>query len=382
MSHTTTPFGEILHLIPRHIFQKLEKRHACGRKSRKFGFKEQFTVMAFVMLAASRSLRDAVASLKAQGSRLYHWGLQKVCRSTVSDANRTRPCEFFEDLFREMCGFCAMHAPRHQFPFKNKIFSVDSTVITLAASIFKWASYRSSKNGVKIHTVLDHDGNIPAFATITEAKKHDSKFLEVLELPKGSFVIVDRAYSAPKWFFQMCQNELFFVTRLKKGMKFKLIERHEVEPATGVSSDHVIEMGKDRQKVILRKIGYYDPETSKHYVFLSNNFTLDAKTIADLYRSRWQIEVFFKEIKQFLKIKKFIGTNENAVKIQLYTALIVYLLLALQKYLSKLGLSIGQIFQLIQLNLVGSRSIEDLLIQKPDKIKNSYDNSLLEMLST
>lgn len=382
MSHTTTPFGEILHLIPRHIFQKLEKRHACGRKSRKFGFKEQFTVMAFVMLAASRSLRDAVASLKAKGSRLYHWGLQKVCRSTVSDANRTRPCEFFEDLFREMCGFCAMHAPRHQFPFKNKIFSVDSTVITLAASIFKWASYRSSKNGVKIHTVLDHDGNIPAFATITEAKKHDSKFLEVLELPKGSFVIVDRAYSAPKWFFQMCQNELFFVTRLKKGMKFKLIERHEVEPATGVSSDHVIEMGKDRQKVILRKIGYYDPETSKHYVFLSNNFTLDAKTIADLYRSRWQIEVFFKEIKQFLKIKKFIGTNENAVKIQLYTALIVYLLLALQKYLSKLGLSIGQIFQLIQLNLVGSRSIEDLLIQKPDKIKNSYDNSLLEMLST
>lgn len=381
MSHTTTPFGEILQLIPRHIFQKLEKRHACGRKSRKFGFKEQFTVMAFVMLAASRSLRDALASLRAQGSRLYHWGLQKVCRSTVSDANRTRPCEFFEDLFREMCGFCAMHAPRHQFPFKNKIFSVDSTVITLAASIFKWASYRGSKNGVKIHTVLDHDGNIPAFATITEAKKHDSKFLEVLELPKGSFVIVDRAYSAPKWFFQMCQNELFFVTRLKKDMKFKLIERQMVEPATGVTSDHVIEMGKDRQKVTLRKIGYYDPETSKHYVFLSNNFTLDAKTIADLYRSRWQIEIFFKEIKQFLKIKKFIGTNENAVKIQLYTALIVYLLLALQKYLSKLGLSIGQIFQLIQLNLVGSRSIEDLLVQKPDKIKNSYDNSLLEMLS-
>lgn len=338
--------------------------------------------MAFVMLAASRSLRDALASLKAQGSRLYHWGLQKVCRSTVSDANRTRPCEFFEDLFREMCGFCAMHAPRHQFPFKNKIFSVDSTVITLAASIFKWASYRGSKNGVKIHTVLDHDGNIPAFATITEAKKHDSKFLEVLELPKGSFVIVDRAYSAPKWFFQMCQNELFFVTRLKIGMKFKLVERQQVEPATGVTSDHVIEMGKDRQKVTLRKIGYYDPETSKHYVFLSNNFTLDAKTIADLYRARWQIEVFFKEIKQFLKIKKFVGTNENAVKIQLYTAMIVYLLLALQKFLSKLSLSIGQIFQLIQLNLVGFRSIEDLLIQKPDKIKSFYDNSLLKMLST
>ena len=381
MSHVTTPFNEILHLIPRHVFQKLERRHACGRKSRQFGFREQFTVMAFVMLAASRSLRDALASLKAQGKRLYHWGLKNVCRSTVSDANRTRPCEFFEDLFREMCAFCALHAPRHQFPFKNKIFSVDSTVITLSAAVFKWAAYRSSRNGVKIHTVLDHDGHIPAFATITEAKKHDSKFLEVLELPKGSFVIVDRAYSALKWFSQMCKNELFFVTRMKKDMKFKLIEKQAVDPDTGVTSDHVIEMGAGSQKITLRKIGYYAAETGKHYVFLSNNFALDAKTLADLYKSRWQIEIFFKEIKQFLKIKKFIGTNENAVKIQIYTALTVYLLLAMQKFLSKIGFSIGQIFQLIQLNLVGFRSIEDLLIHKPDKTKSSYDNSLLAICS-
>lgn len=380
MSHVTTPFSEILQLIPRHIFQKLEKRHACGRKSRKFGFKEQFTVMAFIMLAASRSLRDALASLRAQGSRLYHWGLHSVCRSTVSDANRTRPCGFFEDLFREMCKFCALHAPKHQFPFKNKIFSIDSTTITLAAAIFKWAAYRNSKNGIKIHTVLDHDGHIPAFALISEGKTHDSKILAALELPKGSCVIVDRAYSEPKWFYQMCKNGLFFVTRKKKDLKFKVLEKYKVEAGSGITSDQAIEAGKE--KVILRKIGYYDPETYKHYIFLTNNFMLDAKVIADLYKARWQIEIFFKEIKQFLKIKKFVGTNENAVKIQIYTALIVYLLLALQKFLSKIGISIGQLFQLIQLNLVGFRSIEDILGKKTDKTKNPYNTSLLEILSS
>ncbi len=382
MSHVSTPFSEILQLIPRHVFQKLEKRHASGRSSRKFGFKEQFSFMAFFMLAASRSMRDALASLKAQSSRLYHWGLKNLSRSTISDANRTRPYEFFEDLFKEMCLVCANRAPRHQFPFKNKIFSVDSTIITLAAAIFKWAAYRSSKNGVKIHTVLDHDGNIPAFAAITEAKRHDSKILKTLELPKGSFVVSDRAYSAVKWFVMFCQREIFFVTRLKKDMKFKLVEKSRVDASTGITSDYVIEMNNGAQKVTVRKIGYRDPETSRHYVFLTNNFCMDAKVIADLYKARWQIEVFFKEMKQFLKIKKFVGTNENAVKIQIYTALIVYLLLAMQRFLNKIGFSIGQLFQVFQLNLVGLRTIEELLHPKINKSKNSYDYSLLSFLTT
>ncbi len=377
MSHATTPFSEILQLIPRHVFQKLEKRYACGRSTRKFGFKEQFSFMAFFMLAASRSMRDALASLAAQGSRLYHWGLRKLARSTVSDANRTRSFKFFEDLFHEMCLICAKRAPNHQFPFKNKIFSLDSTVITLAASIFEWAAYRSSKNGIKIHTVLDHDGNIPAFAVVTEAKKHDSKLLNILKFPKGSFVIIDRAYSAVKWFSMFCQKELFFVTRIKKDMKFKLVERLRVDPSTGITSDHIIEMSNSKETVIVRKIGYRDQETFKHYIFLTNNFSMDSKMIADLYKSRWQIEVFFKEMKQFLKIKKFVGTNENAVKIQIYTALIIYLLLALQKFLNKIGFSIGQLFQLFQLNLVGMRTIDDILHPKNKKNKNPYDNSLL-----
>lgn len=381
MAHVSTPFSEILQLIPRHIFQKLEIRHACGRSSRKFGFKEQFTVLAFFMLAASRSMRDVLASLNAQGSRLYHWGLKKVCRSTFSDANRTRPWQFFEDLFREMCQVCMNKAPKHKFPFKNKIFSVDSTVITLTASIFSWAAYRHSKNGVKIHTVLDHDGYIPAFASITEAKMHDSKILALLKFPKGSFVIFDRAYSAVKWFAMFCQKEIFFVTRVKKDMKFKIVERYKVDTSSGVTSDNIVEMSNDSQAITVRKIGYYDQKTFKHYVFLTNNFALDAKSIADLYKERWQIEVFFKEMKQFLKIKKFVGTNENAIKIQIYTALTVYLLLALQKFLSKLEFSIGKLFQLVHLNLVNFRMINDLINPQEGKPKDPYYSSLLTMIS-
>lgn len=375
MSHRTTPFSEMLHLIPRSIFHKLENKHACGRKSRKFGFKEQFIVMAFAIFAASRSLRDAVASLGAQGSRLYHWGLGKVARSTVSDANRTRPYQFFEDLYFELVKFCISHAPKHAFSFKNKLFSIDSTVITLAASIFKWASYRTSKNGIKIHTILDHDGNIPVFINITEAKVHDSKLFDKLKLPKFSFVIFDRAYSAVKWFTKLCKEEIKFVTRIKRDMRFSIIERQDIDITTGVTSDHIIEMHNETEKITLRKIGYRDPETNKHYVFLTNDFEIDARTVADIYKSRWQIELFFKELKQFIKIKKFMGTNENAVKIQIYTAMIVYLLIALQKFLSKVSLSIGQLFQLIQLNLVTFRSIDDIIRTK--KQSNKYLDLLL-----
>ena len=364
MSHHTTPFNEMLHLIPRSIFAKLEKRHACGRKSRKFGFKEQFIFMAFFIFAASRSLRDAITSLRAQGSRLYHWGLWKIARSTVSDANRTRPYQFFEDLYMEVANFCMSHAPKHKFEFSSKLFSIDSTTITLTSSIFKWAAYRTSKNGVKIHTVLDHDGHIPSFAYITEAKAHDSKIFNKLKLPQNSFVVFDRAHSAVKWFTKLCKDNISFITRAKKDMKFKLIERQKIDPDTGITSDQIIEMQKKKKKITLRKIGYRDQKTNKHYVYLTNNFEIDAKIIADIYKSCWQIELFFKELKQFIKIKKFIGTNENAVKIQIYTAMIVYLLIALQKFLSKVSLSIGQLFQLIQLNLVTFRSIDDIIQTK------------------
>lgn len=377
MSHHNTLFSQTLSLIPRHVFQKLEKRHKTGRSSRKFGFKEQFTVMAFIQLAARRSMRDALRCLEAAGSRLYHWGLKNVARSTFADANNSRPVDFFKDLFAEMYGLCAVNAPKHKFRFKSKLFSLDATTVKLCLSLFPWASFRKAKGGVKVHMLLDHDGYIPAFATVTDAKTHESRIAQALELPKGSIVVFDKGFISYPWFRTLGAKSIFFVTRLKRNAVFKLLERRPVNRKTGVTSDHIIEVASRGNTLRLRRIGYRDPETGKRYEFLTNHFRLSAKTIADIYKDRWQIELFFKEIKQNLRIKTFVGNSENAVLIQIFTALTVYLLLAYQKFLSRLGLSVQQLFQLIQLNLLGTASLQELLKPRRRKTDNSRYLSLL-----
>ena len=381
MSHHNTLFSQTLSLIPRHVFQKLERRHKTGRSSRQFGFKEQFTVMAFIQLAARRSMRDGLRCLEAAGNRLYHWGLKNVARSTFADANNSRPVGFFKDLFAEMYGLCAAKAPKHKFRFKSKLFSLDATTIKLCLSLFPWASFRQAKGGVKVHTLLDHDGHIPAFATVTDAKIHESRIAQAMELPKGSIVVFDKGFISYPWFRILGAKGVFFVTRLKRNAVFKLLERRLVNRKTGVTSDHIIEVSSRGKSLRLRRIGYRDQETGKHYEFLTNHFRLSAKTIADIYKDRWQIELFFKEIKQNLRIKTFVGNSENAVLIQIYTALTVYLLLAYQKFLSRLGLSVQQLFQLIQLNLLGEASLDELLNPRRRKFDNSYNFKLLDYIA-
>ena len=376
MSHHNTLFSQTLSLIPRHVFQKLERRHKTGRSSRQFGFKEQFTVMAFIQLAARRSMRDGLRCLEAAGNRLYHWGLKNVARSTFADANNSRPAGFFKDLFAEMYGLCAAKAPKHKFRFKSKLLSLDATTIKLCLPLFPWASFRQAKGGVKVHTLLDHDGHIPAFATVTDAKTHESRIAQAMELPRGSIVVFDKGFISYPWFRILGAKGVFFVTRLKRNAVFKLLERRLVNRKTGVTSDHIIEVSSRGKSLRLRRIGYRDQETGKHYEFLTNHFRLSAKTIADIYKDRWQIELFFKEIKQNLRIKTFVGNSENAVLIQIYTALTVYLLLAYQKFLSRLGLSVQQLFQLIQLNLLGEASLDELLNPRRRKFDNSYNFTL------
>lgn len=380
MSHHTTLFSQLLSLIPGHVFEKLERKHKIGRSSRQFGFKEQFTVMAFIQLAARRSLRDGLRALEAAKNRLYHFGLKSVARSTVADANNSRPVGFFKDLFAEMYGLCRPHAPRHKFRFKCKLYSMDATTISLCLSIFPWASFRRNKAGVKVNTVLDHDGYIPAFVDISNAKTHESRMAKSLSLPKGSIVTFDKGYIAYSWFQLLATKGIFFVTRLKDNAVFKLLERRPVNRKTGVTSDHIIEVKHSRGKTLcLRRIGYRDAKTGKRYEFLTNHFRLSAKTIADIYKERWQIEIFFREVKQNLHIKSFVGRSENAVFIQIYTAMTVYLLMAYQKFLSKIGLSVQQLFELICLNLFGKDSLEELLSPRRRKTQNTYDNSLLAL---
>ena len=381
MSHHNTLFSQTLSLIPRHVFQKLEHRHKTGRSSRTFGFKEQFCAMAFIQLAARRSMRDGLRCLEAVGNRLYHWGLKKVARSTFADANTSRPVGFFQDLFAEMYALCATKAPKHKFRFKSKLFSLDATTIKLCLSLFPWAAFRQAKGGVKVHTLLDHDGHIPAFAIITDAKTHESRIAQALELPKGAIVVFDKGFNSYPWFRALGVKGVFFVTRLKRNAVYKLLERRPVNRTDGVTSDHIIEVVSEKKSLRLRRIGYRDPETGKHYEFLTNHFRLSPKTIADIYKERWKIELFFKEIKQNLRIKSFVGNSENAVLIQIYTALTVYLLLAYQKFLSRLGLSVQQLFQIIQLNLLGTTSLEDLLNPRRRRNKNPYSLSLLGIIA-
>jgi len=335
--------------------------------------------MAFIQLAARRSMRDGLRCLEAVGKRLYHWGLKNVPRSTFADANNSRPVGFFKDLFAEMYKLCAAKAPKHKFRFKSKLFSLDATTIKLCLSLFPWASFRQTKGGIKMHTLLDHGGHIPAFATVTDANTHESRVAKTLELPKGSIVVFDKGFINYPWFQTLGAKGVFFVTRLKQNAAYKLLERRPINRETGVTSDHIIEVGGPKQPLRLRRVGYRDPESGKHYEFLTNHFRLSPKTIADIYHERWQIELFFKEIKQNLRIKSFIGNSENAVMIQIYTALTVYLLLKYQKFLSKLGLSVQQLFQIIQINLLGVASLEELLNPRRRKNENPCYLSLLSL---
>ena len=382
MPHYNTLLSQMLALVPRYVFQKLERRHQTSRSPRKLGFKEQFTIMAFIQLAARRSLRDALRCFESVGRRLYHLGLRTIARSTVADANRTRPVAFFKDLFSEMYTLCATRAPSHKFRFKSKLYSMDATTIKLCLSLFPWAKFRKAKGGIKMHTVLDHDGYLPAFVNVTDAKTHESRVASSFDFRPGSIVVADRGYCNYTWFRELTDKGIFFVTRLKRNASYRLLERCPVNRKKGVTSDHRIEVSSKKQSLRLRRIGYRDPITGKHYDFLTNNFSFSAKTIADIYKDRWQIELFFKEIKQNLHIKSFVGNSENAVLTQIYSALTVYLLLAFQKYLSKTGSSVQHLFELISVNLFGTASLDELLHPRRQSTKNTYENSLLAFTLT
>jgi IS4 transposase len=246
--------------------------------------------------------------------------------------------------------------------------------------LFPWASFRKTKGAIKLHTLLDHQGYLPAFVSISDGKKHEIKVARSLSLPKGSIVVDDRAYNDYAWFGTLTQNGVFFVTRQKRNATYQVINRAVVKKHQGLTSDQTIILTGLKAKGCpypLRRVGYRDPETKKHYVFLTNNFKLAAKTIADIYKDRWQIEIFFRWIKQNLKIKTFVGNSENAVMTQIYVALIAYLLLCYFKFLSRIELSLQNLLCILQLNLFRTCSLTELFDPPPLKPKfDPYPNQL------
>jgi len=383
MAHCNTIFSQILKLIPRHEFETLAKQHHSGRSFRTASRWSQFVTLAMAQLAGRKSLRDIVENVSVQAHRLYHLGSAKLTRSNLSRINEDKPYTLYESLAGKLLSRCQGMAPNHNFRFKNPLYSLDASTIDLCLSVFPWANFRMTKSAIKLHVGLNHSGYLPEFVTITEGKTSDVEIGRTLKFPQGSIVAVDRGYNDYAWYNRLTENKIFFVTRLKSNTKFKVVSRKPVLKNKGLSSDQVIKFTSLKSAkecpIQLRRIGYRDKETGKHYIFLTNNFKLSAKTIADIYKSRWQVELFFKWVKQNLKIKTFVGTSKNAVMTQIWIAVCVYLLLAFIKFQSKMKKSMQQILRLLQLNLFEKRDLMALLRGDPiiDKNANNYQMNLV-----
>jgi putative transposase len=369
MAHYNTVFSQLLKLIPRHEFETLAKQHHSGRSFRSASRWSQFVTMAMGQLSGRNSLRDIVENISAQTHRLYHLGSAKLSRSNLSRINENKPYALYEALFEKLLSRCQGVAPGHNFRFKNPLYSLDASTIDLCLSMLPWAEFRTTKGAVKLHVGLNHAGYLPEFVTVTEGKKHDITVGRILQFPKGSIVAIDKAYNDYSWYKHLTDKGIYFVTRLKTNARYRVVSRREVLKNKGLTSDQIIEFtGLQTAKkcpVQLRRIGYRDTETGKHYVFLTNNFKLAARTIADIYKARWQVELFFKWIKQNLKIKSFVGTSKNAVMTKIWIALCIYLLLAFLRFQSKLKKSMQQRLRLLQLNLFEKRDMMALLRGDP-----------------
>jgi len=383
MAHCNTILSQILKLVPRHEFETLAKQHHSGRAFRKASRWSQFVSLTMAQLSGRNSLRDIVDNMSAQMHRLYHLGSAKLSRSNLSRINEDKPYALYEALFGKLLTRCQGVAPDHNFRFNHPLYSLDASTIDLCLSAFPWADFRTTKGAVKLHVGLNHAGYLPEFVTITEGKKHDVTVGRILNFPKGSIVAIDKAYNDYAWYKQLTDKEIFFVTRLKTNAKYRIIERRPVLKDKGLTCDQTIEFtGPQVAKkcpVRLRRVGYRDAETGKHYVFLTNNFKLAAKTIADVYKARWQVELFFKWIKQNLKIKSFVGTSKNAVMTQIWIAMCVYLLIAFLKFQSELTKSMQQLLRLLQLNLFDKRDLMALLRGDPpdDRLPDANQMALI-----
>jgi putative transposase len=368
LAHHNTVFAQLLKWVPRHEFETLANRHHKGQRLRRCSRWSQFVALGLAQLAGRCSLRDIVSNLSAQAAKLYHLGVRPVARSSLARLNEQQPHELYQVLFNKLLSRCQGQAPRHGFRFKNKLYSLDASTIDLCLSVFPWAKFRRTKGAVKLHVGLDHAGLLPSFVALTEGKIHDVTIGPTLTLPAESIVVIDRGYTDYAWFKALADKGIFFVIRQKKNARYRVVERRAVPKGKGLICDQTIRITGTKAKacpIPLRRIVYRDAETGQRYVFLTNNFHLAARTIADIYKARWQVELFFKFIKQNLKIKTFVGTSKNAVMTQVWIAMCAYLLLAWIKFVSRLELSMQQMLRLLQLNLFDRRDLLQLLKGDP-----------------
>jgi len=370
MRQLNTIMAELLRIFPRYEFEKLADRYSGDYYTKYFTGWQQLIVLLFAQIGGKDSLREIETSLNVHGAKWYHLGLKGVKRSTLSDAMSSRSCEIFEGLFYELLVKCKSVTPKHKFRFKNPLYTLDSTVIDLCLSIFPWAAFRKRKGAIKLHYLYDHSGSLPTFMVMTDGKRHDIRVAKAdtgfdLALLPDSILSIDKAYIDYNWLSCLNKKGVYFVTRTKDNMNCLVTGQHKPIKNKNIVRDDLIVLSGfyTRQKYPdnLRLVGYLDPETNKYYEFLTNNFTLSAKTIADIYKSRWQIELFFKWIKQNLKIKSFLGTTPNAVLTQIWVAMCYYLILVYIKYQAKFAHSITELSRMIKEVLMERTNLIDIL---------------------
>jgi putative transposase len=357
--------GQLLQLIPRHVFDHLVDSHAWqGPKPRKFSYWSHLGAMLFGQWSARKSLRDLVFSLNRHVRKFYHLGLAGVKRSTLADANQQRPAVIFEKTYYKLYErLSAELATQPQGAPKIKI--IDATTIDLCAAAFPWAKFRIRKGAIKLHTVLTE--MLPQCVLVTDGKTHDQKAVQDLHFEPGDLLVFDRAYLDYAWLYRLHQGGVWFVTRLKTNSCYEVVQ---TQAASGpVLADQIIRLSSPHGQAcypeLLRRVHYRDPETGKEYVFLTNRLDLSALEVAELYRRRWQIELFFKWIKQNLKVKAFYGSSKNAVLIQIWTALIAYLLLVWLKFKSTVGWGLLELTRLAQTMLLERCNLWAMLCPPP-----------------
>ena len=362
MTASCSMFSQILKLIPRTDFQRIVQQTGAEYRSKGLSSWSQFVAMLFCQLGRAHSLREIEGGLKSCEGKLVHLGIAAPARSSLSYANAHRPWELFEQVFYGLYErVAAQVAGKRKFRFKNKLVSLDSTVIDLCLSLYDWAKFRRTKGAVKLHLVLDHDGYLPCFGVITDGKVQDVKVAHQLAFAPGTVVVDDRGYNDYRLFAEWTKTGVFFVTRLKANAQFEVVEEREPPQHRRILKDQAIRLtgtgAQEKCPYRLRRIEAGREDTGDILVFLTNHHGLGASTIAAVYKDRWQIELFFKALKQNLKIKTFIGTSANAVKTQIWTALIAMLLLRYLQLTSRFDWSLANLVALLRMNLFTHRDL-------------------------
>lgn len=363
-------FSQLLQHFPRTEFQRLVRKHGAERGAKGFTCWTQFIAMLFCHLGRADSLREICGGLACCLGKLNHLGVFTAPnKSTLSYANANRPAELYEDLFwataDRLRSSGGLGRRKKKFRFKNKLLSLDSTTISLCLSLFPWARFRRAKGGVKVHVLLDHDDYMPSYVLITEASKHDRVGARFLDLNPGSIIAFDRAYNDYKLFAKWTRLSVYFVTRAKSNANFDVMKSRPVPKRSNVLSDETVRLSGvgawEKCPHLLRRIVVWDAENEREIVLLTNHLDFGATTLAGIYKDRWEIELFFKALKQNLKIKTFVGTSENALRIQIWTALIALLLLRWLHHLSRASWSFSNMATMLRLNLFTYRDLLDWL---------------------